>query len=193
MAQVTFTIANGILEVADGGGMYSYHSADYRAKSVWNHSVLRLVIFPILYELTPATRREWEFDDVADAILNGEQYATVENFVTNFNQIAGTNLGFNTKYPEMLFSQHLELDTSVPSQVVPVWCITGHNAGYVILTTPSTNTGNVYIGESDVFDDDSYAMEPDKSITIEISDLSLIYALNNTAGDHLNVLGCAKV
>jgi hypothetical protein len=191
MAQVTFTIANGILEVADGGGMYSYHSADYRAKSVWNSTRLRIVVYPILHELTPATRREWEADEVTQFILNGVIYGTVEGFVTNFNQIAGTNIGFNTKYPENLFSQHIELDTSVPLQVVPAWCITGHNAGYVILTAPSTNSGNVYIGEDDV-SNESYALEPDRSITIEISDLSLIWAMNDTSGDHLGVIGVAK-
>jgi hypothetical protein len=192
MAQVTFTIANGILEVADGGGMYSYHSADYRAKSVWNATRLRIVVYPILHELTPATRREWEADDVDQFILNGVQYGTVEGFVTNFNQIAGTNLGFNTKYPETLFSQDIELDTSIDQQVVPAWCIAGHNAGYVILTAPSTNTGNVYVGEDDV-NSDSYAMEPDKSITLELSDLSLIWVQSTVPGEHLSVIGCAKI
>ena len=101
-------------------------------------------------------------------------------------------MGFNTKYPELLFSQHFELDTSVDTQIVPAWCITGHNAGYVILTTPSTNTGTVYVGEDDV-NNGSYAMEADKSITLEISDLSLIWVQSDTAGDHLNVIGVAKI
>jgi len=191
MAQVTFTIANGILEVADGGGMYSYHSADYRAKSIWNATRLRIVVYPILHELSPATRREWEADDVDQFILNGVQYGTVEGFVTNFNQIAGTNIGFNTKYPENLFSQNMELDTSVPQQVVPLWIQTDHNAGYVILTASSENSGNIYVGEDDV-SSDSYALEPDRSITLEISDLSLIWVQCASAGDFLNVIGVAK-
>ena len=92
----------------------------------------------------------------------------------------------------MLFSQDFELDTSIDTQVVPAWIITGHNAGYVILTTPSTNTGNVYVGESDV-STDSYALEPDKSITIEISDLSLIWVQSTVPADHVLVLGVAKI
>lgn len=191
MAQVTFTIANGILEVADGGGMYSFHSADYRAKSIWNSSALRIVIYPILHELTPATRREWEFDDVTDFTINGVQYATVEDAVTNFNQIAGTNIGFNTKYPENLFSQHIDLDTSVDEQIVPAWVIAGHNAGYVIITAPSTNVGNIYVGEDDV-SNESYALEPDRTITLEISDLSLIWVQSTVAGDSVNIIGVAK-
>lgn len=191
MAQVIFTIANGILEVTDGGGLYTFHSADYRMKSRWNATRLKITVFPILHELTPASRMEWERDAVGEFVLNGVQYGTVEDLVTNFNQIAGTNIGFNTKYPENLFSQHIELDTSVDTQVAPAWVILGHNAGYVTLTTPSTNTGNVYVGEDDV-NNGSYAMEPDKSITLEISDLSLIWVQSEVAGDHISVIGVAK-
>ena len=192
MAQVTFTIANGILEVADGGGMYSYNSADFRARSIWNATKLRIVVYPILHELTPATRREWETDDVAQFILNGVQYGTVEGFVTNFNQIAGTNLGYNTKYPESMFSQAITLDTSVDEQVVPAWVIAGNNAGYVILTTPSTNTGNVFVGESDV-NNTNYYLEPDKSITLEASDLSTIWVQSDTPSQVVMVIGFAKI
>lgn len=189
MAQVTFTIANGILEVSDGGGMYSYHSADYRAKSIWNSTRLRIVVYPILHELTPATRREWEFDDVADAILNGTQYGTVDDFVTNFNQIAGVNIGYNTKYPEILFSHAYDLDTSVDEQLVPE---AEGSAGYIIITTPSTNTGNVYIWDENV-NNTNYYLEPDKSITLEFNDLGAVYAQNTVADDAVMVIGAYKI
>ena len=191
MAQTTFTFANGGLEVVDGGGLYSFHATDYRAKSIWNGTALRIVIYSILHELTPATRREWEADDVSDFILNGTEYGTVEAFVEAFNAFAGASIGFNTKYPDLLFSQHIDLDTSVDEQVVPVWIQTGHNAGYVIITAPDSNTDDIYVGESDV-SNDSYALEPDRSITLEISDLSLIWVQSATVGDSVDVIGVAK-
>jgi hypothetical protein len=62
----------------------------------------------------------------------------------------------------------------------------------VILTAPSTNTGNIYVGESDV-SNDSYALEPDRSITLELSDLSQIWVQSETPGDYINVIGAAKI
>ena len=192
MAQITFTIANGGLEVADGGGMYSFHASDYRAKSVWNATRLRIVIYPILHQLTPATRREWETDDVANFLLNGTQYGTVEAFVEAFNAIAGASIGFNTKYPETLFSRHIALDTSVDEQVATAAIIAANNAGYVIITAPDTNNGDIYVGDSGV-NNESYALHPDRSVTLEIDDLSKIWVQSSVAGDHVSVIGVAKI
>jgi hypothetical protein len=92
----------------------------------------------------------------------------------------------------MLFSQAITLDTSVDEQVVPVWAITGHQGGYVTLTTPSTNTGNIYVGESDV-NNTNYYLEPDKSLTLELADLSDIWVQSEDAGQVLLVVGAAKI
>ena len=192
MAQVTFTFGNGLLEVTDGGGLFQYESADFRARANWNHTRLRIVLYPINQALTPNNRREWETDDVANYILNGETYANTAEFISVFNALAGSNIGYNTKYPELLFSQHIELDTSVDQQVVPVWCINVHAGGYVIITAPDGNTGNIFVGEEDV-SNESYYLEAGKSITLEISDLSLIWVQSDTPGDTVDVIGVAKI
>ena len=91
-----------------------------------------------------------------------------------------------------MFSQAITLDTSVDEQVVPAWVIAGNNAGDVILTTPSTNTGNVFVGESDV-NNTNYYLEPDKSITLEASDLSTIWVQSDTPSQVVMVIGFAKI
>lgn len=188
MAVLDFTFANGGLSVTGGGRTDNFYTTDFRAKSEGT----RVVIYPINQDDNNRfVQRDWDYL-YTQITCQGVAYTSAEDFVVIFNAIAGQSIGYNTKYPEMLFSWHYALDTSVDSQVVPVWCITGHNAGYVILTAPSANTGNIFVGESDV-SNTSYALEPDKSITIEISDLSLIWVQSETPGDHLNVLGVAKI
>ncbi len=188
MATLDFTFANGGLTVTGGGRTDNFYSTDFRAKSRED----KVVIFPINQDdNNKYVQKDWEYPFM-DVTCQGVTYLSAEDFVVIFNALAGASIGFNTKYPEMLFSQDMELDTSIDQQVVPLWCIAGHNAGYVILTTPSTNTGNVYVGESDV-STESYALEPDKSITIEISDLSLIWVQSTLPAEHLLVLGVAKI
>ncbi len=130
--------------------------------------------------------------------LNGTTYATAFEFVYAFNALTIAALSYlltsmksNTDYPDGFFSQNTGVSSTVPARVVPLWCITGQNGGYVVLTTPSTNTGNIYIGESDV-SNASNALGPDKSITLELSDLSLIWVLAEVEGELLNIIGAAK-
>lgn len=187
MAVLDFTFANGSLTVTGGGRTDNFYASDFRAKSRED----KVVIFPINQDdNNKYTQRDWEYN-FADVSCQGVVYTSSEDFVLIFNALAGQSIGYNTKYPEMLFSQAITLDTSVDEQVVPAWCISGHNAGYVTLTAPSANTGNIYVGEDDV-SNQSYALEPDKSITLELSDLSLIWVQSETVGDHINVIGAAK-
>jgi hypothetical protein len=196
MAQLLFSIANGKLTTSGGGRTEQFYASDYRAKSWRNGDADGVIVFPILGSDEPYSKGTFtykDFHDVALKLGDGLPYspASVDDFVTVFNAIAGVSIGFNTKYPESLFSQYIELDTSIAEQVVPLWAITGQNAGYVILTASDANTGSVYVGESDV-DANSYHLEVGKSITLEISDLSLIWVLGEDPGDTVSAIGCAK-
>ena len=141
MAVLDFTFANGGLTVSGGGRTDNFYSTDFRAKSKEN----TVLIFPINQDDNNRyTQKDWDYpyDELS---CQSVEYASAELFVTAFNAVAGAAIGFNTKYPENLFSPHITLDTSVDEQVVPVWCIMGHNAGYVIITAPSTNAGDIYV------------------------------------------------
>jgi hypothetical protein len=187
MAKLSFIMENGHLAVTGANGTALLTSTDYYAKNIGDGEIIEVSSIN-----NDSRAKTWRFPP-EDATLNGNTYFTGDSgtFVEDFNAIAGMMLGYNTKYPENLFSQHIELDTSVDEQVVPLWVIAGHNGGYVTITAPSTNTGNIYVGEDDV-STDSYALEPDKSITLEISDLSLIWVQSTVAGDVVNVIGVAK-
>lgn len=188
MAALDFAFANGALTVSGGNRTDNFYSSDFRAKSAGD----LVYIHPINQDdNNKYTQRDWLYS-YTDITLQGVVYGSAEEYVIAFNAVAGQSIGYNTKYPEEMFSQTISLDTSVDEQVVPAWVIAGHNGGYVILTTPSTNTGNVYVGESDV-NNGSYAMEPDKSITLEAADLSDIWVQSTTPGDTIMVLGFAKI
>ena len=187
MAKLNFVFANGTLTATGANTYVRCSSSDYMARTTTDGT--RIEIRPIFGD----TRLpDFTVKDYLDLTIDGVASASAADFVSEFNLLAGSQLGYNTKYPESLFSQHIELDTSVDEQVVPAWIITGHNGGYVTITAPGTNTGNIHVGESDV-SPDSYALEPDKSITLEISDLSLIWVQSTTAGDVVDVIGVAKI
>ena len=185
MAKLSFITENGHLAVTSPNGVDLLSSTDYYAKTIGDGEII---------EVSPMNNdprgKTYRFPP-EDATLNTTAYFTGDSgtFVEDFNAVAGAFIGFNTKYPENLFSQHIELDTSVDEQVVPLWA--HGKAGYITLTTPSTNTGNIYVGESDV-NANSYPLEPDKSITLELSDLSLIWVQSTTPGDTINVIGAIK-
>ena len=196
MAQKTFTIANGKLTVSGGGTTTQYIASDYRAKSWSNSDRDGMIIYPIAGSEEAWGHGTFTFKSYTEAALyiSGVGYspASVDDFVTVFNAVCGASLGFNTKYPETLFSQHIVLDTSVDEQVATAPVIAAGSAGYVTITAPSTNTGNIYVGGSDV-NNTSYALEAGKSITLEISDLSLIWVQNESVGDSVDVIGVAKI
>jgi len=188
MAKQSIIMENGHLAVIAATGRVHLLSTDYYAKTIEDGEFIEISSIN-----NDPRAKTFKFKP-EHSTLNGVAYFTGDSgtFVEDFNAIAGMHLGYNTKYPESLFSQHIELDTSVDEQVVPAWIITGHNGGYVTITAPGTNTGNIHVGESDV-SPDSYALEPDKSITLEISDLSLIWVQSTTAGDVVDVIGVAKI
>jgi len=183
-----FTFANGVLTLTCGASTDNFYSSDFRAKSRED----KVVIFPINQDdNNKYTQRDWEYP-YTELTCQGVAFASAEEFVIMFNALAGASIGFNTKYPESMFSQAITLDTSVDEQVVPAWAIAGHNAGYVTLTTPSTNTGNIFVGENDV-NNTCYYLEPDKSITLETSDLSLIWVQSAIPNQVVMVIGFAKI
>jgi hypothetical protein len=124
-----------------------------------------------------------------DVSLNGTTYTSVSQFVADFNTAVqnadlGVNVGKNTSYPDTLISANIVCTTKQQ--------ITTHaKSGYVIFTTPSTNTGVIYIGLTGVANT-NYPLAADKSITLEFIDLSLIYVLASVAGESVNVLGAYK-
>ena len=196
MAQKTFTIANGKLTVSGGGTTTQYIASDYRAKSWSNSDRDGMIIYPIAGSEEAWGHGTFTFKSYTEAALyiSGVGYspASIDDFVTVFNAVCGASLGFNTKYPETLFSQHIVLDTSVDEQVATVPVIAAQSAGYVIITAPSTNAGNIYVGDSTVNNTD-YALEPDRSVTLEIDDLSKIWVQSTNAGDSVSVIGVAKI
>jgi hypothetical protein len=99
------------------------------------------------------------------------------------------SIGFNTGYPQNLFSLHIVPDTSVPTHVVPIPAY--GKAGYITLTAPEANTGFIYVGEDDV-SDISYALEAGHSVYLELAELGLIWVLNEAAGNHVSVIGAYK-
>ena len=188
MARLDFTFSSGLLTVTGGGRTDNFYSTDFRAKS----KETRVIIFPINQDDNNRyTQKEWDYpyDELS---CQSVEYASAELFVTAFNALAGAGIGFNTKYPETLFSRTIELDTSVDEQVATAAIIAAQSAGYVIITAPSTNAGNIYVGDSTVNNTD-YALEPDRSVTLEIDDLSKIWVQSTNAGDSVSVIGVAKI
>jgi len=183
--KLNFEFANGTLTATGANTFIQLSSTDYSARTVGDGT--QIEIYPIFGNKRLKTFT-FHYDHVT---IDGASYASAAFLVAAFNTELGGSLSFNTKYPETLFSQIITLDTSVDEQVVPAWVVTGNNAGYVTITTPSTNTGNVYVGESDV-NNTNYYLEPDKSITLEISVLSRIWVQSTVAGDVVMVIGCAK-
>jgi hypothetical protein len=125
----------------------------------------------------------------ADLSLNGTTYATENEFIVAFNlaiQNANVdiNLTKNTGYPDSLISANIVCTTKqqITTQAKP---------GYVTLSAPSTNTGVIYIGLTGV-GVTSYPLAADKSIGLELADLSLIYVLASVGGERVNVLGAYK-
>jgi hypothetical protein len=124
-----------------------------------------------------------------DVSLNGTTYTSVSQFVADFNNAVqtadiGINVGKNTSYPDSLISAVITATTKqqVSSHAKP---------GYITFTTPSTNTGVIYIGLTGVANT-NYPLAADKSVTLEFSDLSLVYVLASVAGETVAVLGAYK-
>jgi len=191
MSQLTFTIANGILEVSGGGRTAQYQSTDYKAKT-WSNGIWDgIIVFPVFgcdepYGTGTFTTKRYQDFALVIGEAGGVSPASAASFVTLFNNAVGTSLGFNTQYPSHIISEKLDPDTSIPLQV------TAHaKAGYLTFTTPAGNGGSVFIGGSDV-DNQSYALVADKSVYMELFNLSTIYIMASTPGDTVGILGAYK-
>lgn len=187
MAQLTFTIADGVLTVGSSGRTYDYASTDYRAKAWRNGDRNGVKVFPINGD---ENRPRWSVDSYTEfaLVIDGVGYspASAEDFVEAFNAACGTNLGFNTQYPQHILSDHLPLDPSVPTQITTI-----AKAGYVTITANADNTDVVYVGDADV-DNDSYNLAAESSIFMEIDDLSKIYCFGAVADQSVDILGAYK-
>lgn len=146
------------------------------------------------------------FDSAFNQVkLNNVLYGSAKLFCSAFNALAAAaiktsvgeiktgvetmgedlkDLKDNTGYPENLISAVLTPNnaTQITNQAL---------SGSVMITNPSTNTKSIFVGAAGV-DNTKYALEPDKSIVIELSDLSRIYVKNDAAGEKVHVIGSYK-
>ncbi len=190
MAQLTFTIADGVLTVSGGNRTIQYISTDYRAKSWSNGDRDGVIIFPLAGDANAWASGTYTCKSYSEFALNieGVAYspASVEDFVEAFNAACGTNLGFNTQYPQTIISDTIDLDTSVATQLV-----TALKAGYMTISADEDNSDVVYIGDENV-DNDSYQLEPGKSVFVELDDLSKYYAYGAVDNTRISILGAYK-
>ena len=187
MAQLTFTIADGILTVGSANRTYDYASADYRAKAWRNGDRDGLKVFPINGNENLPT---WTCQDFQDFAVNIDGIplspASAYYFAFYFNRACGTNLGYNTQYPQHILSFSMTLDTSVPEQLTAI-----AKGGYMTIQADDANGGVVFIGDSDV-DDASAYIEAGESKFVELDDLSKYWAYAEVASCSINVLGAYK-
>ena len=165
-------------------------STDYKAKT-WSTDLWDgIIVFPVFGFDEPYGKGTYTTKDYRDFAIFVDGYGTspasAENFVEMFNAAVGTSLGYNTQYPQHIISSKLDPDTSVPQAITALT-----HAGYVTITTPDSNSGTVYVGGDDV-DSTSYALAADKSVYMELDDLSKIYIYASTPGDICFVLGAYK-
>lgn len=187
MAQLSFTIADGKLTVGSTNRTYDYSSTDYRAKAWRNGDRDGVKVFPLNGD---ENKPRWSVDNYTEValVIDGIGYsaASTSDWVEAFNAACGSNLGFNTQYPQHIISDNITLDTSVATQLTIV-----EKAGYLTITAKSTNSGVVYIGDADV-DNDSYNLAAGASISLELDDLSKIYAYGAVASLVVDIIGAYK-
>jgi hypothetical protein len=187
MAQLTFTIADGILTVGSANTTADYLSADYRAKAYRNGDRDGVKVYPINGNPDFPT---WTCDDYQNFAvnINGTPLspASAYFFVWYFNRACGTSLGYNTQYCQHILSFAMTLDTSVPEQITDI-----AKAGYMTIQADEDNAGVVYIGGDDVSDQSSYIVAGESKF-VELDDLSKYWAYAEVADCIINVLGGYK-
>lgn len=191
MALIGFQVADGALTVIDGNGWVETHSTDYRARMLYQQEHYKIVIFPINYDTAEAnTKRVWLIRDYTECTLgiNGASYVATsgDDWVQAFNWACGTNIGFNTQYPQHIIADTIDLDTSVATQLTDY-----EKAGYMTISADEDNTGNVFVGDENV-DSDSYQLEAGKSVFVELDDLSKWYAYGSVADCRVSICGAYK-
>ena len=187
MAALTFTIADGHLTIGSANRTYDYASTDYRAKAWRNGDRDGIKIYPLVGD---ENKPRWSIDNFAEMslVIDGVAYsaASATDFAEAFNAACGTNLGYNTQYCQHIISDHLPLDTSVPTQITTI-----AKAGYITITGNADNTGVVYVGDVDV-DNDSYNLAAGSSVFMELDDLSKIYCYASEASQSVDIVGAYK-
>lgn len=190
MAQLSFSIADGILTVSGGGRTEQYASTDYKAKAWRNGDRDGVIIFPVDGSSDPWARGTWTFKDYTEMALViggvGLSPASVENAVTYFNQACGVSIGYNTQYPQHIISENMALDTSVATQITEF-----AKAGYLTITARAANTDDIFVGDVDV-DNTSYRLAAGSSVFMELDDLSKIYIYADAASQEADVVGAYK-
>ncbi len=188
MAQLSFTIADGKLTVGSANRTYDYSSTDYRAKAWRNGDRDGIKVYPLNGD---ENKPRWSVVNYLDfaLVIDGVAYVATSttDWVGAFNAACGTNLGYNTQYPQHIISDHMPLDTSVAMQLVPL----AEKAGYITITADADNAGEIYIGDENV-SNDSYNLEPATSVFMELDDLSKIYAYAAVADEGVDILGAYK-
>ena len=187
MAQLTFSIADGVLAVGSAGRTTDYASSDYRAKAWRNGLREGIKVYPINGN---ENQPRWSCEEFQDWALSIEgvplSMASVVDFVEAFNAACGTNLGFNTQYCQIIISDTLSLDTSVPTQLTGL-----PKAGYLTITADGDNSDVVFVGDEDV-NNTSYELAAESSVFMELDDLSKIWVYGAVAGCKVSILGAYK-
>jgi hypothetical protein len=190
MAALIFTIADGIVTISGGARTTEYSNTDLVAKTWSNGLWDGIQIFRIfggdptkskvLYETT-------RYQSFA-LVIGGVSIAptSAASFVQYFNKNTGTSLGFNTQYPQNVLGTSLTLAATTITQITAI-----SKSGAVTLTTPSGNAGTVYVGGAAV-SAASYPLVADKSVYLEIDNLSKIYVFASNANDKVGILASYK-
>lgn len=120
--------------------------------------------------------------------LNAIAYDTAIDFVYAFNALTAPALSYlmtsmkaNTDYPNTHFSANI---TANAEQQIADY----EYPGSVIVRARDTNSGVVYVGPSPL-GATSGGLQPGASTAFEAEDLSLLYALNASNGDVIDVWG----
>jgi hypothetical protein len=186
------TISNGSLTI----GTKTYNANNYSAHAEGTRVV-------IVHRNDDKNRLE---EYAVNAVkLNGTAYNTAALFCVAFNALAAdkeagdigsmkadiglikTGTGLmkeNTDYTNKKISVVLTPNeaTQITDKQLP---------GYATIKAPGTNTGLIYIGESDV-DDECFALEAGQSVPVEDIDMSTVYVKNSVADEKVHVLGGYK-
>jgi len=136
-----------------------------------------------------------EKQDYSNILLNGVVELSANAFVVTFNalityyrlgEILDSNekldtIIANSNYPNHPFSRRVtaDVETQIFPNVVP---------GYMTIKAHGDNTGNVYIG-AEGLGAGSGELAPGESVAFELDNLGLLYALNASAGDDIDVFG----
>ena len=123
-------------------------------------------------------------DERAD-ITNGLLIELLKSEVEVIKLLTQISLKKDIKtYPEFFYAKILvgTVRIRVKDDVYPL------QQGAVI-KADNDNTGTIYVGREDVTSSDGFRLEPGEAITIEIDDLSKVYAVASMADQNIHWMG----